>query len=88
MSVEANHRVRQVRRRKSVASTDALFQMISDAPMQEGTPSLLFPLQGFMRFSRQLGNTSSGALGVVSHDIVYRGWGERDEGLARYGARY
>ena len=28
------------------------------------------------------------ALGVVSHDIVYRSWGERDEGLARYGAGY
>ena len=27
-------------------------------------------------------------LGVVSHDIVYRSWGERDEGLARYGSRY
>ena len=25
---------------------------------------------------------------VVSHDIGYRGWGEWDEGLARYGAGY
>jgi len=30
----------------------------------------------------------SPSLDVVSHDIVYRGWGERDEGLARYGSRY
>ncbi|MSQ43732.1 MAG: hypothetical protein EXR45_05930 [Chloroflexi bacterium] len=28
------------------------------------------------------------ALAVVSHDIGYRGWGEWDEGLARYGAGY
>ncbi len=31
---------------------------------------------------------SVSALAVVSHDIVDRRWGERDEGLARYGAGY
>jgi len=28
----------------------------------------------------------SPSLAVVSHGSVYRGWGERDEGLALYGA--
>ena len=45
MSVEANHRVRQVRRRKSVASTDALFQMISDVRIRVGNPNLLASIQ-------------------------------------------
>ena len=30
----------------------------------------------------------SRSLAVVSHDIVYRGLGERDEGFAGYGSRY
>ena len=47
-------------------------------PVPERVPDPA-PERGRLDYSRQ-------GLGVVSHDIVYRGWGERDEGLARYGA--